>query len=360
MLDLLGILLLLIFPAMPEPTTYAPPHHGIFPFYGYEEVWGENIAPTIANLIRTGAYKIEELEIARRKTIIDTSISYYDIEVYGDTISIIEFRPKPNSGKYLRRDTEIYLTNGKQIFPNLDEKDLQDKIGKKYDIKGRIIEEDEFDRYQKITRKTVYEYDSLQNVNIKSEYELIEPERPKFPKLPRVKDSTSKARRDSADSAYHRAYAQWEQQYKTMGDEYRLWSEVVTRIDSIKRTEEIYDYNFEKGDSLPLAHYFLYYDSRHRQIKEEDLDRNGKIKLVEETEYKDDPYGRLLSKTVYRNGDTTYKDKWTYDHKGRCILHSDLNYIYEWKYDSKGNMIEYLESWHGVPGFKNTFKIFYK
>lgn len=372
MQQLLTILFSLLFwHAPPSPTTYnfsSLGPYGLIPRYRFEKKSEEIEREIITNLIQTRVYKIEEVAVRTEKTGTETLRWVYMLSKSqtGDTLFIDRYDSSRSdaTSKHIR---SIYWKDGKFLieWPAIV-KDTSDDTKKIYDTQERLVEEDQHTfnyGIDMISRKELYNYDSVTKETETLMYELKEPTPLDYPPLPfpplqkKDQDSIFKAARDSVSRLSKKLFTEWSQNYLSNGGEYELTRRVISRIDSVKRIHYI-SANFPP-DTNPLSFIkgVFYYDAKNRLIKRE-LTREGR-KNIERTDYVDDSKGHLLSLASYWNGRLRHTDKWKYDKNGRCIFHNDKHSRDRWKYDSKGNMIEFSSIYHGERS-KSTYKIYYQ
>jgi hypothetical protein len=189
---------------------------------------------------------------------------------------------------------------------------------------------------------------------------------PKHPRFVRTQDSSLKTQQANAEREWRKKWDEWENTYKLMKEEYRLSSKTITKYDSIARKKETFKYEYGDRDSTLIKHSIIYYDQHHRKIMENLVEKYSTIESSEVTTYKEDTLGQFISRQVILYGEESSLDHWAYNEQGRCISHQDnippdtLFSLDTWTYDPKGNMIQYLESYKGVPSYTNKFKIYYK
>jgi YD repeat-containing protein len=350
MLDLLGILLLLIFPAKPKPTTEIFFPHGIVPYF-YSREDGIKIPSVIPNLIKTGVYRIEETDSAIVEFYPRGLMYIYDLtpSLNKDTLYIITSIPDLK-----KQDTDIYLSSGVKLksYSTHDPIEAALKLNNLPDRETRDTS-NEGER-----SKTIVRHNRLMNETKAYMYQLVTSDRPTAPIFD---GSVEESVRDSIEKQYHEDIEKWAEQNRAAKDEYWLDEVFVRRVDSINHILENINYEFERnGDTSSIDHRKYYYDKYHRHIKMEEYSSDGKTIFSQRTEYKDAANGYLLSKMRFDNDTLTSEHIWKYDKHWRCILNKGDGSTREWKYDAKGNLIEYTERMKDKLQFKNTFNIFYK
>jgi hypothetical protein len=394
-------LLLFMWFSPPEPTSYASSPRGIFPSYGFDQNDSERLAP-ILNLIRTGAFRVEENVFGLYKNKAgDTSTFIYEISLShsGDSVTIEEY-PLDKSINYYREKKEIYSVNGKLIYScstavdssiidlryldinrnvwlnfHSSKKTRFDSIpkdsffldeGMKFDEYGKPIEYDKPGLLGKIDLKTFYKYDTDGNEIEEIEYTMIDTIHvPKHPRIIRTQDSSVKAKQAIAVKEWRKKADQWEADYRLMKEEYRLSSKTFTKFDPIARRKETSTYNYSGNDSTLTKHIIIDYDHHHHEILQ-NLYEKSAVDDSEVTIYKEDSLGHFMTEQFVLNGKEFDSSQWTYNEQGRCISHQlniPPNTVYTidmWAYDSKGNLIQYLESRKGEPSYIDKFKIYYK
>lgn len=347
------------------PDSYIPPPHGIFPYYGLKEDWGDGVEPVVMRLWKSGVYKImEEDSFMSQK---DTSI--FSVFVREDSIEIDE--QHIYHGKIVDvKERKIYSHDGKLLYST----DIRDrsfgyfdsdgswlefkhvtlrrrdayldtiKLAKKimYDKIGRISEEDDFGYSGKGLNKIIYHYSAAGNEIEKLEYGKETPYNPIITGN-KLKDPLEREK-------FYNELNKYEQEMKFGKGDFPLRSREIRRIDSAARIIEIESFLYRQYNS-EWHDVITSYDKKWRPISAKYKSFDGRDTSTTITLYLRNKVGLLVNKVQ----DTDTTDTWTYDKKGNCIKHIRNSSQETWKYDSKNNIIEHDE------GFaKNKFMIYYK
>src|SRR6185436_2921251 len=165
---------------------YAPPPHGLFQYYGFDQSDSEKFIP-ILHLIHTGAYKVEEYNRWDRN---GNRIMEFTFEIFvkADSITIDETDWSPDGQTKYFTGRSVYLKNGKlgyekEIRGSMESekytindrtglllKNIKKNFGKitdstvtsyQYDSSGNLIQENNYNFYGYLSSKKIYKYDSL-------------------------------------------------------------------------------------------------------------------------------------------------------------------------------------------------------